>query len=69
MAGLLKKRLISIPENKSKFTLVDPSGTPYARLTTAMFNLTGKIAGQRYSRGVSSLPRQDLSHKIVHPTG
>ncbi|KAH9033354.1 hypothetical protein EDB85DRAFT_1839473, partial [Lactarius pseudohatsudake] len=40
----------------SKFTLVDPSGTPYTRLTTVMFNLTGKITGQRYTRGVSSLP-------------
>ncbi|KAI9449071.1 peroxisomal dehydratase [Lactarius psammicola] len=59
---LLKKRLISIRENKSgvilenEFTLVDPSGTPYARLTSAMFNLTGKITGQRYTRSVSSLP-------------
>ncbi|KAH9033351.1 hypothetical protein EDB85DRAFT_1121525 [Lactarius pseudohatsudake] len=35
---------------------VDPSGTPYARLTTAMFNLTSKITAQRYTRGVSSLP-------------
>ncbi|KAI9450119.1 peroxisomal dehydratase [Lactarius psammicola] len=59
---LLKKRLISIRENKSgvilenEFTLVDPSGTPYARLTSAMFNLTGKITGQRYTLSVSSLP-------------
>ncbi|KAI0291598.1 peroxisomal dehydratase [Multifurca ochricompacta] len=59
---LLKKRLISIRENKSgvilenEFVLVDPDETPYARLTTAMFNLTGKITGQRYTRSVVSLP-------------
>ncbi|KAI0289040.1 peroxisomal dehydratase [Multifurca ochricompacta] len=59
---LLKKRLISIRENKSgvilenEFILVDPEETPYARLTTAMFNLTGKITGQRYTRSVVSLP-------------
>ncbi|KAI0294718.1 peroxisomal dehydratase [Multifurca ochricompacta] len=55
-------RLISIRENKSgvilenEFILVDPEETPYARLTTAMFNLTGKITGQRYTRSVVSLP-------------
>lgn len=59
---LLKKRLISLRENKSgvilenEFTLVDPSGTPYARLTSSMFNLTGKITGQRYTHSISSLP-------------
>ncbi|KAI9437953.1 peroxisomal dehydratase [Lactarius indigo] len=58
----LPLRLISIRENKSgvilesEFTLVDPSGTPYTRITTAMFNLAGKITGQRYTRSVSSLP-------------
>ncbi len=57
---------------ESEFTLVDPFGTPYTRLTvrhslplssptdvpfkTSMFNLTGKITGQRYSRSVYSLP-------------
>jgi len=59
---LLKKRWISIRENKTgvilenEFTLVDPSGTPYARITSAMFNLTAKITGQRYARSVSPLP-------------
>ncbi|KAI0260062.1 peroxisomal dehydratase [Gloeopeniophorella convolvens] len=59
---LFKKRIVAIRENKSgvilenEFTLVDPHGTPYARLTSAMFNLTGKITGQRYTRSVSSLP-------------
>ncbi|KAH9054230.1 hypothetical protein EDB87DRAFT_1647670 [Lactarius vividus] len=41
---------------EAKFTLVDPSGTPSTCLTAAMFNLTGKITGQRHTRSVSLSP-------------
>ncbi|KAI9453068.1 peroxisomal dehydratase [Russula earlei] len=61
----LKKRLTSIGENKSgviiesEFQLVDPDDTPYARLFSASFNLTGKITGKRFAYSVASPPQHE----------
>ncbi|KAI0260060.1 peroxisomal dehydratase [Gloeopeniophorella convolvens] len=59
----LKKRIAAIRENKSgviienEFELVDPEGTPYARLFSASFNLAAKITGTRFARSISSPPQ------------
>ncbi|KAF8323935.1 hypothetical protein DL93DRAFT_2162040 [Clavulina sp. PMI_390] len=55
----LKRRIVGINENKSgvvvetESVLVDAQGTPYTRMTAAIFNVRAKVTGQKFSKSIS----------------
>ncbi|EIM87020.1 peroxisomal dehydratase [Stereum hirsutum FP-91666 SS1] len=63
----MNRRLTGISENKSgvilenEYTLVDPKGTPYAKLFSASFNLGAKLTGTRFSHTIASPPKSTKS--------
>ncbi|KZV75039.1 peroxisomal dehydratase [Peniophora sp. CONT] len=59
----MTQKLSGIQENKSgviiesESLLVDPRGTPYARLFGSSFNLGAKITGERFGKSITSPPK------------
>ncbi|OBZ76204.1 putative enoyl-CoA hydratase 2, partial [Grifola frondosa] len=71
----LKKRIVSVSENKSgiilesESLLVDANGTPYAKLYSASFNLGAKAMGKNFSKRIAGPPKRSLFPRIASPTG
>ncbi|KAI0708343.1 HotDog domain-containing protein [Earliella scabrosa] len=69
----IKKRIVGISENKSgiilelESTLVDPQGTPYARLYSGSFNLGAKATGTNFSKRIAGPPQGKAPPKDRKP--
>ncbi|KAL7284837.1 hypothetical protein ACG7TL_002150 [Trametes sanguinea] len=59
----IKKRIVAVSENKSgiilemESMLVNPQGTPYAKLYSASFNLGAKATGTNFTKRIAGPPQ------------